>query len=76
MICRQIYDYIRLTKAETNKVIAAPFLEIDEELWDTEMRPIRLFIDPDKVKRGCAATRRNWPSTQTNGNWSLPNREA
>ena len=61
MICGQIYDYIRLTKAETNKVIAAPFLEIDEELWNTEMRSVTMCIDPDKVKRGCAATRINWP---------------
>lgn len=46
-----IYDHIHLTD-ERGKEVELPFLEIDEELWDTPMQRLTLFIDPGRIKRG------------------------
>ena len=46
-----IYDHIRLLDG-SGKVVELPFLEIDEELWDPEMKRLTLFIDPGRIKRG------------------------
>ena len=46
-----IYDHIHL-RDEKEKDIELPFLEIDEELWDPEMKRLTLFIDPGRIKRG------------------------
>ena len=45
-----VYDHIHLRDAE-GKAVELPFLEIDEELWDPEMRRLTLFIDPGRIKR-------------------------
>lgn len=45
--------YRRVTLRDANgSLIAAPFLEIDEELWDPEQRRLTLFFDPGRIKRG------------------------
>ena len=46
-----IYDYIHLVDDEGDEV-ELPFLELDEELWDLEMKRVTLFIDPGRIKRG------------------------
>jgi hypothetical protein len=46
-----IYDHIRLL-GEDGKPVELPFLEIDEELWNTEMTRLTLFLDPGRIKRG------------------------
>jgi hypothetical protein len=46
-----IYDHIHL-RNEAGKDVELPFLEIDEELWDPEMKRLTLFIDPGRIKRG------------------------
>lgn len=46
-----IYDHIHL-RDEAGRDIELPFLEIDEELWDPEMKRLTLFIDPGRIKRG------------------------
>jgi hypothetical protein len=45
------YDHIRL-QDENGKEVELPFLEIEEELWDTTMTRLTLFIDPGRIKRG------------------------
>jgi len=45
-----IYDHIHL-RDEAGKDVELPFLEIDEELWDPEMKRLTLFIDPGRIKR-------------------------
>ena len=47
----RIYDHIHLVD-EAGKEVEIPFLEIDEELWDSEMKRLTLFIDPGRIKRG------------------------
>lgn len=46
-----IYDHIKLLD-DAGKEVELPFLEIDEELWDPEMKRLTLFIDPGRIKRG------------------------
>lgn len=46
----RIYEQIHL-RNEAGKDIELPFLEIDEELWDPEMKRLTLFIDPGRIKR-------------------------
>ncbi len=46
-----IYDYIHLMD-EAGQEVELPFLELDEELWDREMKRLTLFIDPGRIKRG------------------------
>ena len=44
------YEHIRLLGAD-GKAVAAPFLVLDEELWDYEGKRFTLFFDPARVKR-------------------------
>lgn len=46
----RIYEHIHL-RDENGKDVELPFLEIDEELWDPEMKRLTLFIDPGRIKR-------------------------
>lgn len=46
-----IYQHIHLINGAGDEV-EAPFLEVDEELWDPQLRRLTLFIDPGRVKRG------------------------
>jgi hypothetical protein len=47
----EAYEHIQLLDSE-NKIIPLPFLELGEELWDSEQRRFTLFFDPGRVKRG------------------------
>jgi hypothetical protein len=47
----RIYEHIHLLD-ERGKAVELPFLEIDEELWDSAMKRLTLFIDPGRIKRG------------------------
>jgi hypothetical protein len=45
-----IYRHIHL-RDESGREVELPFLEIDEELWDRDMKRLTLFIDPGRIKR-------------------------
>ena len=45
------YKHIRLLDAK-GRAVEAPFLELDEELWDAEQRRFTVFLDPGRIKRG------------------------
>ena len=47
----EIYRFIRLLDG-FRKVVELPFLEIEQELWDSDQRRLTLFIDPGRIKRG------------------------
>ena len=47
----EIYRFIRLLDG-SKQVVELPFLEIEEELWDSDQRRLTLFIDPGRIKRG------------------------
>jgi len=45
-----VYRYIRLFQDEAE--VELPFLEIEQELWDSDHRRLTLLIDPGRIKRG------------------------
>jgi hypothetical protein len=47
----EAYQRIRLLDG-TGKPVAAPFLELDEELWSADGMRLTLLLDPGRVKRG------------------------
>jgi hypothetical protein len=47
----EAYERVRLLDAAGAEV-EAPFVEIDEELWDPSMRRLTVLFDPGRIKRG------------------------
>jgi hypothetical protein len=47
----EAYRRIRLLDGR-GETVDLPFLEIDEELWDRDLRRLTLLFDPGRVKRG------------------------
>lgn len=47
----QAYQMIRLVDAE-GRPVAAPFLELAPELWDSKTQRLTLLFDPGRIKRG------------------------
>ena len=44
--------YQRIHLMQGVNEVAAPFLELGEELWDTEQKRFTLFVHPGRIKRG------------------------
>jgi hypothetical protein len=65
-----IYEHIHL-RDENGKDVELPFLEIDEELWDPEMKRLTLFIDPGRIKRGVRPLEEIGPSLQEGHRFTL-----
>ena len=66
----RIYDHIQLLDS-LGQTVELPFLEIDEELWDPEMKRLTLFIDPGRIKRGVKPLEEIGPSLQEGGQYQL-----
>ena len=47
----EAYEHIRLLD-EKGKAIDSPFLELGEELWDTDAKRFTLLLHPGRIKRG------------------------
>lgn len=45
------YQYLHLIREDGSEVMA-PFLQLDEELWDPEGRRMTILIDPGRIKSG------------------------
>jgi hypothetical protein len=65
-----IYDHIHLRDA-AGRTVELPFLEIDEELWDPEMRRLTLFLDPGRIKRGVKPLEEVGPALQEGKEYTL-----
>ncbi len=65
-----IYDHMRLFDGQGREV-RLPFLEIDEELWGSEMTRLTLFIDPGRIKRGVLPLEEVGPSLVEGGSYTL-----
>ena len=69
------YQHIHLFEGTTE--IEHPFLELGEELWDSEQRRFTLLIHPGRIKRGVLPRELSGPSLedgrqytlQIDGNW-------
>lgn len=47
----EAYERLKLLKSD-GQAVAAPFLEIGEELWDTTGKRLTVLIDPGRIKKG------------------------
>jgi hypothetical protein len=65
-----IYDHIRL-RDESGKDVELPFLEIDEELWDSTMTRLTLIIDPGRIKRGVRPLEEIGPALEAGKSYTL-----
>jgi hypothetical protein len=65
-----VYDHIRL-RDESGKEVDLPFLEIDEELWDTTMTRLTLIIDPGRIKRGVRPLEEIGPALEAGKSYTL-----
>ncbi len=65
-----IYDHIHLRDAN-GKDVELPFLEIDEELWDTTMTRLTLIIDPGRIKRGVRPLEEIGPALEAGKRYTL-----
>jgi hypothetical protein len=65
-----IYEHIHLLN-EQGKEVELPFLEIDEELWDTSMKRLTLFIDPGRIKRGVQPLEEVGPALEEGKSFTL-----
>jgi len=65
-----IYDHIHLYD-ESGHAVELPFLEIDEELWDRDLKRLTLFIDPGRIKRGVQPLEEVGPSLQNGRRYTL-----
>src|SRR5262249_37863415 len=65
-----VYDHIHL-RDESGKDVELPFLEIDEELWDTTMTRLTLIIDPGRIKRGVRPLEEIGPAIEAGKSYTL-----
>lgn len=54
------YKHVKLTR-DDGKVVAVPFLEIDEQLWSADGTRLTLLCDPGRVKRGLVPREEDGP---------------
>lgn len=47
----EVWQHLRLLDA-AGRAVELPFLEIEQELWDPEMKRLTLLFDPGRIKRG------------------------
>jgi hypothetical protein len=47
----EAYEHVQLLDAQ-GKAVEKPFLTLDQELWDSDMKRFTLFLDPGRIKRG------------------------
>ena len=66
----KIYDHIHL-RQENGRDVELPFLEIDEELWDTTMTRLTLIIDPGRIKRGVRPLEEIGPALESGKSYTL-----
>lgn len=65
----QAYQHIALYHGTTR--IEQPFLELGEELWDTEQQRFTLFIHPGRIKHGLRSRDEAGPALQAGAAYTL-----
>ncbi len=65
-----VYKRVKLTR-DDGKVIATPFLEIDEQLWSADGTRITLLFDPGRVKRGLVPREEEGPILEEGRRYTL-----
>ncbi len=65
-----VYRYIHLLDAG-GKPVEAPFLELEQELWDEAGRRFTLLIDPGRIKRGLKPREEVGPALEQGKTYTL-----
>ena len=65
-----VYKYIRLLDA-AGKPVEAPFLELEQELWDESGQRFTLLIDPGRIKRGLKPREEVGPALEQGKSYTL-----
>jgi hypothetical protein len=66
----EAYRHIHLWELGS-KEVQFPFLEIDEELWDPQVKRFTLFFDPGRIKRGLKPREEVGPALETGNRYTL-----
>jgi hypothetical protein len=64
------WDHIRLLR-EDGTLVSAPFLELDQELWDRDNRRFTVLFDPGRIKRGLASLEEAGPALEAGRSYTL-----
>ncbi len=64
------YDHLHLLR-ENGSEVEVPFLRLEEELWDPDMRRLTVLIDPGRIKRGVQPNEIMGPSIREGGRFTL-----
>jgi hypothetical protein len=64
------YRHVHLLKAD-GKEVEAPFLELEQELWDPTGKRFTLFFDPGRIKRGLKPREEVGPSLEEGKSYTL-----
>ena len=67
---KDIYRHVTLTR-DDGKVVADPFLELDEQLWNADGTRLTLLLDPGRVKRGLAPREQAGPVLEEGRRYTL-----
>ena len=66
----EAYQRLRLRDA-AGAVVPLAFLELDEELWDPDLRRLTLLIDPGRIKRGVRPLEEVGPALRAGQTYTL-----
>ena len=67
----EAYRRITLLDQATGKIVDAPFLELDEELWSPDGTRFTLVFDPGRIKRGLKPREEVGPVLEAGKSYSL-----
>ena len=67
----EAYRRIKLIDTSTGKLVDAPFLELDEELWSPDGTRFTLLFDPGRIKRGLRPREEVGPVLEEGKTYSL-----
>lgn len=65
-----VYRHIRLLD-EKGKAVDMPFLELDQEMWDSSYRRLTVFCDPGRIKRGLRPREEDGPILEEGKRYTL-----
>ena len=66
-----VYQWIQLRDEKDGQEVKQVFLELQEELWDPDLRRLTLLLDPGRIKREILPNREMGPPLQAGHKYTL-----
>jgi hypothetical protein len=66
----EAWQHLRLLNA-SGAAVELPFVEIDEELWDRDLKRLTVLFDPGRIKRGVLPLEEVGPAIEEGGRYTL-----